>query len=66
GWTTLVGFLSGVLVIVGILLPWIALLAVIALPVVVKARTRKSRSAPRKSRTARRRAASAKAPAARK
>ena len=66
GWNALVAFLSGALVVVGVLLPWIALLAVIALPVVVKARARKSRIAPRKSRTARRGAASVKAPAARK
>jgi hypothetical protein len=66
GWTTLMGFLSGALVFVGMLLPWIALLAVIALPVVVKARARKSRIASRKSRTARRGAASVRTPAARK
>jgi len=66
GWNTLVAFLSGTLVVVGVLLPWIALLALIALPVVVKARARKSHIAPRKSRTARRGAASVKAPAARK
>jgi hypothetical protein len=54
GWDAFVGFLSGVLVVIGILLPWIALLALIALPVVlVRARARKSLSTPRKSSTAR-------------
>ena len=57
GWNALVAFLSGALVIVGVLLPWIALVAVIVLAVVVAARARKSRKA-------RRGAASAVTPAA--
>ena len=47
GWNALVGFLSVALVIVGVVLPWIALTALIALAVVVAARARKSRIARR-------------------
>jgi hypothetical protein len=47
GWNALVAFLSGVLVVVGVLLPWIALMALIALAVVVGLRRRKSRIARR-------------------
>ncbi len=59
GWNALVGFLSDALVVVGVLLPWIALLALIALPVVIRVRARA-----RKSRSASRTAASAKTPPA--
>jgi hypothetical protein len=45
GWDALVGFLSGVLIVVGVLLPWIGLLALIAIPIVVAVRARKSRAA---------------------
>ena len=62
GWNTLVAFLSDVLVVVGVLLPWIALLAVIALPLVLAARARKSRIASSTPGTT----TSAKTPAARK
>jgi hypothetical protein len=47
GWNALLAFLSGVLVVVGVLLPWIALMALIAVPVVVAIRARKSRLARR-------------------
>ena len=58
GWNGLVAFLSVALVIVGVALPWIALMALITFAVVVAARVRKSR------RIARRAAASAVTPAA--
>jgi hypothetical protein len=45
GWNGLVGFLSIALVIIGVVLPWIALMAVIVLAVVVAVRARKSRTA---------------------
>jgi Domain of unknown function (DUF4349) len=47
GWSGLVGFLSGAAVVVGVLLPWIALMALVALAVVVAVRARKSRIARR-------------------
>ena len=49
GWNALVGFLSGALVVVGVALPWIGLLAVIAIPVIIRVRSRKSRAASKKS-----------------
>ena len=45
GWNALVAFLSGVLVVVGVLLPWLALVALVAVPVVIAVRARKSRAA---------------------
>jgi len=57
GWSGLVTFISVALVIIGVLLPWAALLALIVFGVVFTARAAKSR-------TARRRAASAVTPAA--
>jgi len=56
GWEALIGFLAGVMTVVGVLLPWIALLAVIALAVILPIRAR------RKARVA----ASARKPAAKK
>jgi hypothetical protein len=47
GWNALVAFLSGAAVVVGVLLPWLALLGLIALAVVVAVRARKSRIARR-------------------
>jgi hypothetical protein len=49
GWNALVAFLSGALVAVGVLLPWVALMVIIGVPVVVAARARKSRIARRAS-----------------
>lgn len=54
GWNTLVAFLSGVLVVIGAMLPWMALLTVIALPVVVAVRSRRSQVASKKSSTSQR------------
>jgi Domain of unknown function (DUF4349) len=47
GWNALVAFLSGAAVVVGVLLPWLALLGLVALAVVVAVRARKSRIARR-------------------
>ena len=47
GWNALVGFLSGAAIVIGVLLPWIALLGLIALAVVIPVRVRKSRNASR-------------------
>lgn len=47
GWNGLAGFLSGGLVAVGLLLPWLALAALIILAAVVAVRTAKSRKARR-------------------
>ncbi len=49
GWNALWTFVSGLLVVVGVLLPWIALIALIVVPVVVAVRVRKSRIARRAS-----------------
>ena len=48
GWNALVTFLSGALVIAGVLLPWLTMMALIALAVVVVVRATKSRSARRR------------------
>ncbi|MBN2177336.1 MAG: DUF4349 domain-containing protein [Demequinaceae bacterium] len=68
GWETLVGFLSGALIVIGVALPWIALLALIALAVVIPIRARKPHTATKKPSTAptKARATSAKTPAVRK
>jgi hypothetical protein len=66
GWNAFVGFLSGALVVIGILLPWLALIGLIGLAVVVRLRARKSRVASTTSPTARRRATSERTAAARK
>jgi hypothetical protein len=67
GWEALVGFLAGVLTVVGVLLPWIALLAVIVLPMIFWIRSRrKARNAAKKSTPARRGAAWTRKPAAKK
>lgn len=63
GWSDFVGFLSGALIILGVLLPWIALIAVIAIPLILRARARKNHPAPKKPATVRQ---GEKAPAARK
>jgi len=47
GWNALVGFVAGVLVVFGVLLPWLALIALVVVPVVFAARARKSRIARR-------------------
>lgn len=52
GWTALVAFLSGALVIFGVLLPWITLMALIALAVVVAVRAGTSRKARRRAKSA--------------
>jgi len=44
GWNSLVAFLSGALVIVGVLLPWIAVMALIVVAVIVTIRARRSRA----------------------
>lgn len=49
GWDSLVAFLSGALVIIGVLLPWLALIAVVTLALVVLMRSRKSRRARRET-----------------
>jgi hypothetical protein len=43
GWDALVGFLSGAAIVLGVMLPWLALIALIILAVVVALRARKSR-----------------------
>ena len=43
GWSALVGFLSGTLVVLGVLLPWLALGAVVTLAIVAAARARRGR-----------------------
>jgi hypothetical protein len=49
GWNGLVGFLAGVAIVVGVLLPWIALIALIGVPVFFVLRARRSRAARRAS-----------------
>lgn len=44
GWNALVAFLSGALVIVGVLLPWVALAGLIIVAVIVAIRSRRSRA----------------------
>jgi PBP1b-binding outer membrane lipoprotein LpoB len=45
GWDALVGFLSGVLIVLAVLLPWLALIAVIGVPILLVVRARKAREA---------------------
>jgi hypothetical protein len=49
GWSGLVGFLSGVLIVVGVLLPWIGLAALVFIPVFFAVRAKKARAARRAS-----------------
>ena len=48
GWNGLVGFLSGALVVLGVLLPWLALAALVTLVVIVLVRRRRRRREARK------------------
>jgi len=43
GWDALVGFLSGVLIVLGVLLPWLALIAIIGVPILLVVRARQAR-----------------------
>ena len=45
GWDALVGFLSGTLVVIGVLLPWIGLAVVVIVPTFIALRARRSRVA---------------------
>lgn len=45
GWDALVGFVSAVLIVVGVLLPWLALAALILVPVIYLTKARRARAA---------------------
>ncbi len=47
GWNALVGFLSAALVVLGVLLPWLAMIAIVTVAIVAAARLRKARKAGR-------------------
>jgi hypothetical protein len=49
GWNALWAFLSAVAIVVGVLLPWIALIALVVVPILLVVRARKSRTARRAS-----------------
>jgi hypothetical protein len=66
GWSDFVGFLSGALILLGVLLPWIVVASVVVVVWVMRARARKARVAAENPSTARKSAGSTKAVAAKK